>query len=86
MFHIVEHVCALPNFKLRVFFAEGIIKIYDMAPLISMIPAFAKLEDNPSEFLNVEVDIGGHGILWSDNLDLSSEELWENGIIVKAQA
>lgn len=86
MFHIVEHVCALPNFKLRVFFAEGTTKIYDMAPIISSMQAFAKLEDDPSEFLNVKVDIGGHGILWSDNLDLSSDELWENGIIVNAQA
>ena len=85
MFHIVERVCALPNFKLHVYFAEGITKIYDMATLISMIPAFAKLEDNPSELLNVKVDIGGHGILWSDNLDLSSDELWENSIVDKTQ-
>ena len=85
MLHIVERVCALPNFKLRVFFAEGITKIYNMAPLISTMPAFLTLEDNPSEFLNVKVDIGGHGILWSDNLDLSSEELWENSIVDKTQ-
>ena len=81
MFHIVTRVSALPDFKLRVFFTDGIKKIYDMAPLISMIPAFAELEDDPSEFLNVKVDIGGHGILWSDNLDLSSEELWVNGVV-----
>lgn len=83
MFHIVERVCALPNFKLNVHFAEGETKLYDMAPLISMIPALAKLEDNPSEFLNVKVDIGGFGIAWSDDLDLSSDELWKNGTILE---
>lgn len=59
--------------------------IYDMAPLISLIPDFAKLEDDPREFLNVNVDIGSYGILWSDNMDLSSDELWKNSIIEKAQ-
>ncbi|WP_423805896.1 DUF2442 domain-containing protein [Phascolarctobacterium succinatutens] len=27
----------------------------------------------------VKVDVGGYGISWNDDLDLSCDELWENG-------
>lgn len=29
-------------------------------------------------FENVEVDVGGYGIVWDDELDLSCDELWDN--------
>ena len=32
-----------------------------------------------SNINNVKVDAGGYGISWNDNIDLSSNELWENG-------
>lgn len=31
----------------------------------------------------MEVDTGGHGIIWNDDLDLSCEELFENGETIK---
>ena len=40
---------------------------------------FLKLKTNPEEFFSVTVDIGGYGIVWSDELDLSCDELWEHG-------
>ena len=30
-------------------------------------------------FDQVKVDVGGYGISWNDDLDLSCEELWING-------
>ena len=30
-------------------------------------------------FENVEVDAGGYGISWNDDLDLSCDEIWEHG-------
>lgn len=30
-------------------------------------------------FKKVQVDTGGYGISWNDDLDLESEEIWENG-------
>ena len=30
-------------------------------------------------FEKVVVDVGGYGISWNDELDISAEELWENG-------
>ena len=31
----------------------------------------------------MQVDTGGYGISWSDDLDLSSDELWTNGKIIE---
>lgn len=35
--------------------------------------------DQPEVFASVSVDVGGYGIVWNDELDLSCDELWENG-------
>ena len=54
--------------------------MYDVKKCIDVIEKFKIFIDNPQEFYNVSVDIGGNGVVWNDDLDLSSEELWENGI------
>ena len=82
MFHKVKNVFALPDYKLSVQFSEGVTKIYDVKPLFEKIPIFAKLKSSLEEFACVSVDVGGYGIVWSDDLDLSCDELWENGVQV----
>ena len=82
MFHKVKNVFALPEYKLSVQFSEGVTKIYDVTPLFEKIPAFSTLKDNPKKFYDVCVDTGGYGIVWDDDLDLSCDELWENGVRV----
>jgi hypothetical protein len=79
MFHKIKSVSALPDYKLSIQFSQGVTKIYDITPLFSKIHAFTLLKDNPSEFFSVSVDVGGYGIVWNDDLDLSCDELWENG-------
>lgn len=81
MFHKIKNVSALPNYKLSVQFSEGVTKIYDVKPLFERIPLFAELNHN-AEFACVAVDVGGYGIIWNDDLDLSCDELWENGVQV----
>lgn len=83
MFHKIKNVSALPEFKLSVQFSEGVTKIYDVKPLFEKLPAFAAFKDTPQEFSCVTVDVGGYGVVWNDDLDLSCDELWENGIQVK---
>lgn len=34
-------------------------------------------------FSDVIVDVGRHGIVWNDELDLSCDELWENGVSIE---
>lgn len=82
MFHKVKNVFALPEYKLSVQFSEGVTKIYDVKPLIDSIPVFAKLTNDRHEFENVTVDVGGYGVVWNDDIDLSCDELWENGVQV----
>ena len=83
MFHKVKAVNALPDYCLSVQFAEGITKIYDVKPLFEKWPQFKKLESIPDLFFDVRVDVGGYGIIWNDDLDLSCDELFENGETVK---
>ena len=83
MFHKVKNVAPIPDFKLSVQFSEGVTKVYDMKPLFEKLSMFKRLENNPAEFACVSVDVGGYGIVWNDDLDLSCDELWENGTVVE---
>lgn len=83
MFHKIKSVVPLPDYKLSVQFAEGVTKQYDLSPLLDQIPAFGLLREAPGLFADVTVDVGGHGIVWNDDLDLSCEELWDNGLEIK---
>ncbi len=83
MFHKVKAVNALPDYRLSVQFAEGVTKIYDVKPLFAKWEPFKALEKSPELFSGVEVDTGGYGIIWNDELDLSCDELFSNGETVK---
>ena len=82
MFHKIKNVSPLTDYRLSVQFAEGCTKIYDVKPLFDAIPAFKELKELHL-FSEVTVDVGGYGIIWNDDLDLSCDELWENGIVTE---
>ena len=83
MFHKIKSVAPLPDFKLSVQFSEGVTKLYDMKPLFKRLPVFKQLENDPAEFAGVSVDVGGYGSVWNDELDLSCDELWDNGTVIE---
>ena len=83
MYHKVKDVNALPNYLLSVQFTEGVTKIYDVKPLFEKWTAFNELQNDPELFCTVEVDKGGYGVIWNDDIDLSCDELFENGETVK---
>ena len=83
MFHKVKSVVALDDFRLLVMFAEGVTKIYDVTPLFSKFNIFNNLKDN-GLFYECMVDVGGYGISWNDDIDLSCDELFHNGKIVSS--
>ncbi len=83
MFHKIKNVTPLSDYKLSIQFAEGVTKIYDLNPLFKRIPVFGLLKNSPQLFYSVSVDKGGYGIVWNDDLDLSCDELWDNGTIKK---
>jgi len=82
MFHKVRSVAPQHDFQLLVHFSEGAAKTYDMKPLFRRYPVFKDLQTEPSLFGLVKADPGGYGISWNDDLDLSCDELWENGVPV----
>ncbi len=82
MFHKIKNVSALPNYKLSVQFSEGVTKIYDVAPLIEKYEMFSDLK-SPEIFSSVKVDVGGYGVIWGDEFDISCDELFANGEQVK---
>jgi len=82
MFHKIKNVILLEEFKLKVEFINGIKKIYDMEKIINKMEEFYLLK-NKQLFNEVKVDVGGLGISWNEDIDISSEELWENGQEIK---
>mgnify|MGYP003397294116 CR=1 FL=1 len=84
MFHKVKAVQPLQDMQLLVRFEEGTTKRYDVKPLLSKWKQFNALSV-AGLFGCACVDVGGYGIVWNDELDLSCNELWENGQTVSTQ-
>lgn len=84
MFHKVKDITPLPGLRLSVQFINGTTKIYDVGPLMDRFSAFRGLAKGHL-FEEVEVDSGGYGISWSDEVDLSCDELWEHGETVRTE-
>ena len=82
MFHKVKDISPLPEMRLSVQFANGTTKTYNVAPLLERFEAFKPLQDEDL-FSSVEADTGGYGVIWNDDIDLSCDELWENGVEVQ---
>ena len=79
MTHRIIKVKTLENFVVSVVFQDGIEKVYDIRNLFSEYPQFVVLKSDVELFKQAKVDVGGCGISWNDDLDLASEELWDNG-------
>ena len=83
MFHKIKSINILPDFCLTVHFSEGVTKEYDMNVLIERIPEFKRLKKQPDLFGEARVDVGGYGIVWDDEMDISCDELFANGVEIK---
>lgn len=77
----IRSVMPLPNWKLHVTFENHVQKIYDCIPLFEL--ERFRLLKNEAFFKLLQVDAGGYGISWNDDLDLSEYELWHNGIEIE---
>ena len=73
----IEAVKPLGHTRLLVRFGNGEARVYDCKPLFSR--AQFHLLTTPAFFRAVQVDAGGYGVSWSDEIDLSEYELWTNG-------
>jgi hypothetical protein len=77
----VKQAEAVSDRILRVIFTNQDVRDYDITPLLDK-PMFAPLRQ-PAFFKSFNVEPGGYGIVWNDEVDLSEHELWKNGTIPK---
>jgi len=82
MFHKVKEVQPLPDYALLVSFANEEKKQYNVKPLLEKWEPFKAFLHTRGLFEQVRVDEGGYGISWNDDIDLSCNELYNNGIAV----
>lgn len=82
MTHRIQSVKPLNDLRVSVLFQNGVEKEYDIHNLYSVFPQFKEFEMNSDLFNQVQVDVGGYGISWNDNLDLDAEDIWDDGIEV----
>ena len=80
MFYKIQDVKPLEKYKLLVTFTNGEIKNYDVKPLFEKWEVFKDLIYINGLFQQVKVDAGGYGISWNDDIDLSCDELYYNGV------
>lgn len=79
MFYKVKKVSPLSGLSLLVEFENNTRKQYDVEPLVHKWKVFGDLTNIAGLFERVKVDIGGYGVSWNDDIDLSCNELWNNG-------
>lgn len=79
MFHRIQSITLKDSYILTATFQDGTVKDYDLKPLFTEIPVFEDLKSVTGLYEQVRVDTGGYGISWNDSIDLSSDEIWENG-------
>ncbi len=82
MLHKIVAVYPLSDYIMLAGFEDGIYKVYDLNPLFEWREVFKTLKNNGLYF-NAHIDKTGHGIVWNDEVDLSAEEIWNNGVIIE---
>ena len=81
--HKISQIKTLSNGILWVEFKDGRQVLYDVEALSCSNPAFLPLFTETALFANARRDAGGYGVSWNDDIDLSAEELWNNGTLLK---
>ncbi len=76
-----EKIEFLEGTIVQVTFIDGKIIQYDMSLMYSKYPHFKLLNDRKL-FLSGRLDIGGDGVIWTDEIDFSCASIYECGIVV----
>lgn len=73
----VKAVYPYEDLNIIVVFENNAIKKYDTKQLFPQFDWYRELE-NPDIFNLVQVEAGGYGVSWNEDIDISEDELWEN--------
>lgn len=78
-FHPLKSVKPLKNYQLLATFKDNSKKTYDVKPLFGHYEMFKDLKNIDGLFVLARVDFNGYAVVWNDSIDISSEEIWNNG-------
>ena len=83
MFHKAIELQFLDGTAMAVTFHDGTVKKYDISVLFSKYPQLKALEDR-GLFLSGRL-MGPYGIIWTDELDIETETIYEDGETIAAK-
>lgn len=75
----IKKVLPLNNNKLIVTFTDNTIRLYDVSLWFDKVKAFKCLK-NQKIFDSVHIADGGYALIWNEEIDLSANEIYFNGI------
>ncbi len=80
MFHKITSLQTKENYILIAGFANNKVKKFDLKPYIDKYEPFKQFIAQPNLFEKAKIDIGGYGVVWNDNLDISADGIYEKGV------
>lgn len=83
MFHKAIKLVFLDGTAMAVTFQDGAVKKYDISVLFSKYPQLETLKDRKL-FLSGRL-IGAYGIVWTDELDIETETIYEDGETIETK-
>ncbi len=83
MFHKAIHLEFLDGTAMAVTFQDGAVKKYDISVLFSKYPQLEALKDREL-FLSGRL-MGAYGIVWTDELDIETETIYEDGETIESK-
>lgn len=78
----IEDVVPLSNYGLLVFFRNGIVKKCALKNHLENNRRFKVLLSNHNLYNSLKVSVGGNGVCWGEELEITSEELQKIGVDV----
>lgn len=82
----IEDVVLLQGNTLLVFFRDGMIRKIDLTAYLEKHPRFSILAKRPDYFARIQIQTGGYGIQWDENLAISYSLLYKMGTRVPLTA
>lgn len=79
MYAHVQSLKTLPDYTMDLVFVGGERRLYDFKPLMKRFDCFQSFQKNKGLFEKAQIDVGGYGIIWGDELDIDASELFFNG-------
>ena len=75
----IEDVVPLQNCCLLVFFRDGTVRKCDLTEYFEKTQRFSILGKRPDYFSHVQMQTGGYGVQWDENLSISDSVLYKMG-------